>query len=57
MKLTPEQVQILTEKLKYIKKSLESYNDYFQNYMELVEIEIIQLIMEITMLRHHNTTI
>lgn len=29
MKLTPEQVQILTEKLKYIKKSLESYNDYF----------------------------
>ena len=29
MKLIPEQVQILTEKLKHIRKSLEGYNDYF----------------------------
>lgn len=29
MKLTPEQVQILTEKLKQLKKSVESYKDYF----------------------------
>lgn len=44
MKLIPEQVQILTEKLKHIRKSLEGYNDYFQNYTGLAEIEIIQLI-------------